>query len=36
MIKIINFFKKLLDPYYLTDEEQQEIVGKIIEKIRMS
>ena len=36
MIKIIDFFRKLLDPYYLTYEEQQEIVGKIMKKIRES
>ena len=36
MIKIMDFLRKLFDPYYLTYEEQQEIVGKIMEKIRES
>lgn len=36
MIKIMDFLRKLFDPEYLTEEEQQIIVGKIIEKIRAS
>lgn len=36
MMKIIEFFRRLFDPNYLTEEEQQVIVGKIIEKIRAS
>lgn len=34
MTKIINFFRKLFDPEYLTEEEQSEILGKIIKKIK--
>ena len=36
MMKIMDFLKKLFNPEYLTEEEQQIIVGKIIEKIRSS
>ena len=36
MIKIINFLRKILDPNYLTEEEQQIVVERIIEKIRAS
>ena len=36
MIKIMDFLRKLFDPEYLTEEEQQMVVGKIIEKIRAS
>jgi len=35
-MKIFNFLKRLLDPYYLTYEEQQEVVKKIIKKIKES